>query len=148
MKLVSKDEVLDGKVDLILRQLELGKVDSQSGLQSQIPVPLDTALNTLRDKNNTIKLTIPIEGNMNDPKFDVRDAINQVLATALKTGALSYLQHALQPFGALIAAAQYAGEAVSRVRLNPRGIRGRSGDVDRDWRGVPGEGRESYAGTP
>ena len=119
MKLVSKDEVLDGKVDLILRQLELGKVDSQSGLQSQIPVPLDTALNTLRDKNNTIKLTIPIEGNMNDPKFDVRDAINQVLATALKTGALSYLQHALQPFGALIAAAQYAGEAASRVRLNP-----------------------------
>ena len=119
LKLVSKDELLDGKVDLVLHQLELGKVDSQSGLQSNIPVPLDTALSTLRDKNNTIKLTIPVEGNMNDPKFDASDAINQVLATAMKTGALSYLQHALQPFGTLIAAAQYAGEAITKVRLNP-----------------------------
>jgi hypothetical protein len=119
LKLVSKDEVLDGKVDLVLHQLELGEVDSQSGLQSNFTVPVSTALNTLRDKNNTIKLTIPVEGNMNDPKFDASDAINQVMATALKTGALSYLQHALQPFGALITAVQYAGEAIAKVQLDP-----------------------------
>ena len=119
LKVVGKDELLDGKIDLVLRQLELGEVENQSGLQSEIPVPINTALNTLRDENNTIRLTIPIEGNMNDPQFDPGDAINQVLATALKTGALSYLQHALQPFGALIAAAQYAGELASRVQLNP-----------------------------
>ena len=119
LKLVSKDEVLDGKVDLVLHQLKLGKVESQSGLQSKIPVPMDTALSTLRDKNNTIKLTIPVEGNMADPKFAVSDAINQVLAKALKAGALSYLKHALQPYGAMITAAQYAGEAVTKVRLNP-----------------------------
>ena len=119
LKLASNGELLDGKIDLVLRQLELGKVESQSGLQSKIPVPMDTALNTLRDNNNTIKLTIPIEGNINDPKFDASDAINQVMATALKTGALSYLKHALQPFGALITAAQYAGEAIAKVRLNP-----------------------------
>ncbi|MGB5438393.1 MAG: DUF748 domain-containing protein [Gammaproteobacteria bacterium] len=119
LKLASKDEVLDGKVDVLLHQLKLGKVESQSGLQSKIPVPMDTALNTLRDKNNTIKLTIPVEGNMADPKFDVSDAINQVLAKALKAGALSYLKHALQPYGAIITVAQYAGEAATKVRLNP-----------------------------
>jgi len=119
LKLASNGEVLDGKVDLVLRQLELGKVESQSGLQSMIPVPMDTALSTLRDTNNTIKLTIPIEGNINDPKFDPSDAINQAIATGLKTGALSYLKFALQPFGTLITAAQYAGEAIAKVRLNP-----------------------------
>ncbi len=119
LKLASKDEILDGQVDLLLHQLKLGKVESQSGLQSKIPVPMDTALNTLRDKNNTIKLTVPVKGNMADPKFDINDAINQVLAKALKTGALSYLKHALQPYGALITAAQYVGEAVAKVRLNP-----------------------------
>jgi len=119
LKLVSKDEVLDGEVELVLHQLKLGKVESQSGLQSKIPVPMDTALNTLRDKNNTIKLTIPVEGNMTDPKFDVSNAINQVMAKALKAGALSYLKHALQPYGAMITVAQYAGEAVTKVRLKP-----------------------------
>jgi outer membrane protein OmpA-like peptidoglycan-associated protein len=80
---------------------------------------MDTALNTLRDKNNTIKLTIPVQGNMADPKFDISDAINQALAKALKTGTLSYLKYALQPYGAMIMAAEYAGEAVTKVRLNP-----------------------------
>lgn len=119
LKLASENEVLNGKVEVVLHQLKLGKVDSQSGLQSKIPVPMDTALNTLRDKNNTIKLTIPVEGNMADPKFDISNAINQVLAKAVKIGALSYLKHALQPYGAMITAAQYAGEAVTKVRLNP-----------------------------
>jgi outer membrane protein OmpA-like peptidoglycan-associated protein len=56
---------------------------------------------------------------MNDPKFDVRDALNQALAKGLKKGALSYLTLALQPYGSLIVAAKYAGEVVTKVRLNP-----------------------------
>ena len=82
-------------------------------------MPLDTALDTLRDKNNTIKLEIPVAGNVNDPKFSVNDAISQALAKGVQKGALSYLTLALQPYGTLITAAKYAGEAATRVRLNP-----------------------------
>jgi hypothetical protein len=88
-------------------------------MPNKIPAPMDTALNTLRDKNNTIKLTIPVEGNMADLKLDVGDAINQFPAKALKTRALCYLKHALQHYGAMITAAQYTGEAITKVRLNP-----------------------------
>ena len=80
---------------------------------------IEQALDTLRDKNNTIKLEIPVAGNVNDPEFNVNDAISQALAKGVQKGALSYLTLALQPYGALITAAKYAGEAATRVRLNP-----------------------------
>ena len=115
----TKAEQLDGKATLKLHQLQVKSVPGDNTLQSKIPVPLDTALDTLRDKNNTIKLEIPVAGNVNDPEFNVNDAISQALAKGVQKGALSYLTLALQPYGALITAAKYAGEAATRVRLNP-----------------------------
>jgi outer membrane protein OmpA-like peptidoglycan-associated protein len=117
LKIKSENNVMDGKAVLKLHQLELESVDSTDGLQSKIPVPLNVALDTLRDRNNTIELDIPIEGDANNPDFDVSDAISQAFATGLKKGAVSYLKYALQPYGTLILAAEYAGEAVTRVRL-------------------------------
>ena len=110
---------LDGKATLELHQLQVKSVPGKDTLQSRIPVPLDTALDTLRDKNNTIKLEIPVTGDINDPQFSVNDAISQALAKGVQKGALSYLTLALQPYGTLITAAKYAGEAATRVRLNP-----------------------------
>jgi outer membrane protein OmpA-like peptidoglycan-associated protein len=112
-------EALDGKAVLKLHQLELKTVPGKDTLQSRIPVPLDTALDTLRDKNNSIRLEIPVQGNITDPKFSVNDAISQALAKGVQKGALSYLTLALQPYGTLITAAKYAGEELTKVRLNP-----------------------------
>ena len=117
LKVKSENSVMAGKAVLKLHQLELESVDSKDSLQSKIPVPLNVALDTLRDRNNTIELDIPIEGDANSPDFDVSDAISQAFATGLKKGAVSYLKYALQPYGTLILAAEYAGEAVTRVRL-------------------------------
>jgi outer membrane protein OmpA-like peptidoglycan-associated protein len=119
LNMQTKAEQLDGKATLQLHQLQVKSVPGENTLQSKIPVPLDTALDTLRDKNNTIKLEIPVAGNVNDPEFNVNDAISQALAKGVQKGALSYLTLALQPYGALITAAKYAGEAATRVRLNP-----------------------------
>jgi len=115
----TKADKLDGKATLELHQLQVKSVPGKDTLQSKIPVPLDTALDTLRDKNNAIRLDIPVAGNTNDPQFNVNDAISQALAKGVQKGALSYLTLALQPYGTLITAAKYAGEAATRVRLNP-----------------------------
>ncbi len=130
LKIKSENSVMDGKAVLKLHQLELESVDSKNSLQSKIPVPLNVALDTLRDRNNTIELDIPIEGDANSPDFDVSDAISQAFATGLKKGAVSYLKYALQPYGALILAAEYAGEAVTRVRLKPIGFEPGKSDMD------------------
>jgi hypothetical protein len=77
------------------------------------------ALNILHDKNDTIELKIPIEGDANNPPFDVSDAITKAVAAGVSAGATSYLVYALQPYGAMIAVAKVAGEAASKIRLDP-----------------------------
>jgi uncharacterized protein involved in outer membrane biogenesis len=110
---------MDGLVKLTLHQLELENVESKNSLQSQIPVPLNVALDTLRDSNNTISLKIPIKGDPANPQFNINDALTKALASGVQKGALTYLTLALQPYGALITAAKYAGEAINKVRLKP-----------------------------
>ena len=68
---------MDGLVKLKLHQLELETVESENSLQSQIPVPLNVALDTLRDSNNTISLKIPVKGDPANPDFNVNDAADQ-----------------------------------------------------------------------
>jgi len=110
---------IDALVKLDLQQLELETVKSKNSLQSRLPVPLNVALDTLRDSNNRISLKIPIEGDPANPDFDINDVLGKALATGVKKGALTYLTLALQPYGTLITAAKYAGETISKVRLNP-----------------------------
>jgi outer membrane protein OmpA-like peptidoglycan-associated protein len=119
LKLASQDELMKGEAVLLMHHLSVKGTDSKDGLQSRIPVPLDMALNILRDKNDTIELKIPVEGDANNPQFDVSDAITKAVATGVSAGATSYLVYALQPYGAMIAVAKVAGEAASKIRLDP-----------------------------
>jgi outer membrane protein OmpA-like peptidoglycan-associated protein len=119
LSLETLDSEVSGAANLRLHQLAVENLPGENTLQSSIPVPLNTALSTLRDKNNTIQLEIPISGDISDPSFDIKDALTQALAKGVQKGALSYLTFALQPYGTLIAAAKIAGEAATRVSLNP-----------------------------
>lgn len=112
---------LDGLVKLQLYKMEVSPLDSEARakLETQMSVPLGTALDLLRDDDNTIKLDLPIAGDLDNPDFDISDAINQATGKALKKGAMTYLMAALQPFGALVAIASAAGDAASAVRLDP-----------------------------
>jgi hypothetical protein len=117
-----------GKLDignkLTIRGLEVNAVENanREKLDQQMAVPLDTALNMLRDKNDTIKLDLPVSGDIDSPDFDVSDAVNTAVSKAIKQGSMTYLTLALQPYGTLITVARLAGEAASKVRLDPVGF--------------------------
>jgi hypothetical protein len=112
---------LDGLVELELHQLEVSPLDEEARkrLDSEMSVPLDTGLSMLRDKQNSIRLKMPISGDSSNPDFDFSDAINQAMGKAVKKGAFTYLAAALQPFGTLLAIAQVAGDAANAIRLDP-----------------------------
>jgi len=112
---------LDSRNKLVIRALEVRPASNKSREQfdSQLALPLDTALGMLRDKNNTITLDLPVSGDIDKPDFDISNVINTAVGKALKTGSLTYLKFALQPYGALITVAELAGEAASKVRLQP-----------------------------
>ena len=136
LKLVSQNELMKGEAVLLMHQLSVKGTDSKDGLQSKIPVPLDMALNILRDKNDTIELKIPIEGDANHPDFNVSDAITKAVASGVSVGATSYLVYALQPYGAMVAVAKMAGEAASKIRLDPVEFepgQANLDDTDRDY---------------
>jgi len=118
-------KINQGKIDsqnkLVIRGLELSGVDNESRkkMDSQLTVSLDTALDMLRDKNNTIKLDLPISGDIDSPDFGIGDVINTAVSKAITQGSMTYLKLALQPYGALITLAEMAGEAATKVRLQP-----------------------------
>lgn len=127
------DADLDVKVDqgvitsenkLKLNQLKLEPSDPDKAAQfsKRLTMPLDAALSLLRDKHDNIQLKLPVAGDLQNPSFDIADAINQSLSTAMKFAAMSYIKMALQPFGTLVSifqVADSAGKMVSSVRLDP-----------------------------
>ena len=112
---------IDSQNNLVIRGLKINPVDNESRekLDSQLSVSLDTALGMLRDKHNTIKLDLPVSGDIDSPDFDISDIINTAVSKAITQGSMTYLKYALQPYGALITVAELAGEAATKVRLQP-----------------------------
>lgn len=110
---------LNGVADLHLRQLELVERDRGRAEQlgHSLSMPLDTALAMLRDDRGDITLEIPISGEITNPQFDYRDAINQALAKAMQKAALGYVAQLFQPYGALITLADLAYEAGKKLRV-------------------------------
>jgi hypothetical protein len=95
------------------------KFESEDGL----PIPLQSALKVLREKNNDVHLKVPISGDVTDPKFSFSDAINQAVIKGLTVATLSYLKYTLGPYGTAIGIIELGvkvGEKVlPGIRLNP-----------------------------
>ncbi|NOY66906.1 MAG: DUF748 domain-containing protein [Gammaproteobacteria bacterium] len=121
---------------LLISNLEVKPSDPEksASLTSQISMPLDSALSLLRNKNNDIKLNIPVTGNINKPDFNISGIINKALGSALKKTTMTYLTLALQPYGALITLAKMADSASNAVNLNPISFKNNSSLVENDAR--------------
>ena len=117
----AKAGVLHGENKLKIHQLDVSPLSAEKmkGFDAQLNIPLDTALGMLRDSDNTISLTLPLSGSIDDIKVDPSDVINQAIGKALKEGATTYLTAALFPFGTMLAIAHIAGEEMAKIRLDP-----------------------------
>jgi hypothetical protein len=126
---------LNGAINLTLYNPEVKSVkapDPENGEKGkiQLSMSLDSALKLLRDKQNNVKLNIPISGDISDPQFSVAEAFNKVLAQTLQTSALSYLKFMLGPYGIGISLAEMAIEHASKIRLNPISFSPGNADLD------------------
>ncbi|MEJ1404484.1 MAG: DUF748 domain-containing protein [Candidatus Sedimenticola sp. (ex Thyasira tokunagai)] len=120
VKLKADNGILEGDNKLTIHQLDVSPLDNKVKKKVDAEsVPLDTALGMLRDKNNTIKMALPITGDIDNLKIDPSDAINQAVGSAVKSGAKTYLAAALFPFGTLLTIVQAAGEEAAKMKLDP-----------------------------
>jgi hypothetical protein len=126
---------LKGKIDLILYNPKVERTKAKKPAEEnrgkiRLNITLDSALRLMRDKQNDVKLNIPVSGDISDPQFSVADAVNKVLAKTLQKSALSYLKYMLGPYGIGISVAQLAYEQAIKIRLNPILFAPGSDDLD------------------
>ncbi|MCB1733881.1 MAG: DUF748 domain-containing protein [Gammaproteobacteria bacterium] len=99
---------------LVLRKAPGSEATSDEGGGSL----LNSAVSLLSDANDTINLKLPITGAVDDPQFDLSDAINKALGKSIATGVLLYFQ----PLGALVAIGKLATSEFSVLEFNPVGF--------------------------
>jgi len=111
--------ILDSHVALKLRSLELAPLEDfdKTSLAEQIDMPIETALDLVRDGKGEINLKIPVTGPLGDPNFDMSNAISKAVASAL-TGAVTTTLKIMFPVAGLASLFIDAGSDAS-LNLEP-----------------------------
>jgi hypothetical protein len=106
---------------VLLKQLKTSTISKKLAdkLDNQLPIPLDSALSLLRDRDDTISLDVPLSGPINKLSVGISDILITALAKAIVPAASGYLVYALGPYGALAWVGMEVGDRIMKVRLPP-----------------------------
>ncbi len=75
-----KDNIIDAKNNIRIKDIKLGeKVESKEAIDA----PIGLAIALLEDSSGYIDLDLPISGDLQNPKFDISDAIFDVIRNTL-----------------------------------------------------------------
>ena len=112
---------LNMKNKILLKQLKTSTISKElaAKLDNQLPIPLDSALSMLRDRDDTIKLDVPISGPLDKLNVGISDILITALGKAIVPAASGYLVYALGPYGALAWVGMELGSRMLAVKLPP-----------------------------
>ncbi|MES0371510.1 MAG: DUF748 domain-containing protein [Mariprofundaceae bacterium] len=126
LNLDSNIKIADNKIDaankLLIRKLTLKKAKQPGKAESSIGMPVDMALDMVRDDRGDISMDVPITGRLDDPDINVNDVISSALFSSMSAGAMTYAKLILQPYGAIYMAAEFALDAAqdaAKPKLTP-----------------------------
>ncbi|MCB5161274.1 DUF748 domain-containing protein [Marinomonas algarum] len=119
LKLKAEDGVLNGNSNIVLREFELGGRKESSSVIKAGAVPLNIAVGILKDSNNVIDLDIPFSGDIDNPEFGWRDFLLLPVRKALYSASSSYLMQTFIPYANVITIAQFAGDQLLKIRVEP-----------------------------
>ena len=106
---------------LDLHQFTIAEADAKTAeaLNNKLTLPLNKALDLLRDEQNNIHLNIPLKGNIKNLSVNPNDTINTALANALGTASKVYIATALFPYGTAYTLVKLANEKINAIQLDP-----------------------------
>lgn len=105
------------KVTISKLKLKAGTTDAAKKAQESFPVPLETGIAMIKDRNDNIQLNIPVNGDISNPNFQISEVINKAIGNALAGATKTYLLLALQPFGAIALAGDKLFDSAGKIRL-------------------------------
>lgn len=96
--------VLKSTNDLSLHMFELERLraNEMDALSTQLGYPVNTALSMLRDGNGDIRLKIPVEGDLRDPKVGIAGVVRKALLNGTTNSIRSAVQLIYAPLGAVV----------------------------------------------
>lgn len=114
-------DVLSGKVKVNLRgakfAAEKNKQEEELDFVGKTAIPLNVALNMLKDGDGNINLVIPLDGDINDPSFGVQYIIGLVVKKAVMSQTKKHLINTFVPYGQVLSVAYAAGSYALKVRF-------------------------------
>jgi hypothetical protein len=119
LKLNADNGVLDGNSHILLREFDLGGRQDSSTVVRAGAVPLNIAVGILKDNDNNIDLEIPLSGDIENPEFGWQDFLLLPVRKALYSASSSYLMQTFVPYANVISIAQFAGDQLLRIRVEP-----------------------------
>lgn len=116
------DNRIDSQNDLLIRKLQLADSRQPGAAEKSVGMPIDMALDMMRDDRGDIQMDVPVKGDLDDPDVGLNAIINKALMIAMRAGAMTYATYALQPYGSIMMAADLASgmmKEASRPKLTP-----------------------------
>lgn len=114
-----RGDQLAGHVDLLLKHIKTHKSENEdiSSLKNNTVMPLNMALDLLKDRDSNIKLEIPISGSTDDPNFGFGSFISLITKKAVYSATQSYLINTFVPYANVVSVALSGSDFLLKVRF-------------------------------
>lgn len=114
------DEQLSGDTNLLIRQIQFAtKIDSApDAINTTASMPLNVALDMLKDSDGNVDLSIPLAGDINSPEFGIISITTFLVKKASMMAAKDYLMKTFVPYANVVSVAMSAADAILKVRFN------------------------------
>ena len=108
---------LKAEGDLFARKVSLNNLKDVALSDSMMP--LDSALDILKDSDDNITMQFLSEGRLDDPSFKLSGIWDKVLAKAATQSALYMVGQTLQPYMLVVTAGEFLYDQSKRINLKP-----------------------------
>ncbi|XQW85610.1 DUF748 domain-containing protein [Thalassotalea piscium] len=114
------DNILSGDTDILIRQIEFATqiAEAPDAVNTTASMPLNVALNMLKDSDGNVDLSIPLSGDISAPEFGLLNISTFLIKKASMMAAKDYLMKTFVPYANVVSIAMTAADAILKVRFN------------------------------
>jgi len=115
------NNALHAKNALLVRKLKVESVDESlaGSINKQLSMPLPMAISVLKNDQDNIELSLPVDGELGSPELNLNHIYSIVAKKAVKSALLYSIKNSFQPYASMISLGQLAGDYLFAIRLNP-----------------------------
>ena len=119
VKAVLIKDKIKANIDIRIKGLKTADVDTTEIdlLKNNTSLPLNTALDLLKDSKGNVKLNVPLSGSINDPKFGLNSIVSLITQKAVMSASKYYFMKTFVPYANVVSLAMSAGDFILKVRF-------------------------------